>query len=150
MTLKDCMENIKTVNIFDVAYCERAKKGKVYPDGCSLIGLSATSGQLEYLSESSEVASKYAVIIPKDIDGFYLYLCVMRVSEKYFSKYIETMSLPFESLKYLNFQIHEDKTVIENIVECQKQFDDRIETEKKDIYELQEFKKNMLGRMFPK
>ena len=60
------MINAKTVRckLPDVATYERAKKGKVYPKGCTLLQVSATKGQLVYLHEDQTVDSKYCVIEP--------------------------------------------------------------------------------------
>ena len=55
----------KDVKLAEVATIERAKAGKVYPFGCSLIPLSAWQIEsISFLEEPQEVSGRYAVIIP--------------------------------------------------------------------------------------
>lgn len=57
----------RKVKLYDVASFERSKKDKVYPEGCTLIQVSATRGQMEYMKEPGTVEPKNGVIEPKGI-----------------------------------------------------------------------------------
>lgn len=58
------VKNIKKYKLRDIATIERAKKGKDYPRGATLIQVSATKGQTIY-HNGGKVDGKYAVVHTK-------------------------------------------------------------------------------------
>lgn len=68
----------------DIATIERAKKGKDYPEGVTLVQLSATRGQT-HLHEGGEVKSHFAVVrVKKDskVLPTFLYIYVKETIER--------------------------------------------------------------------
>lgn len=65
----------------EVATIERPKQGKNYEEGCSLVQVSATKGQVVY-HHGGEVDSKYAVIKVKPgvrLKPKFLFFCLDRI-----------------------------------------------------------------------
>ena len=60
----------ETMKLGDIAEWERAKKGFVYPAGCTIIQVSATKGEVHYLTKKSEVEPKYVVVFLFTLDMF--------------------------------------------------------------------------------
>lgn len=134
----------------EVAQIERAKKGKKYPAGCTLIALSATKGDVEYLEEAGEVETRYAVIIPDTsiVTEKYLYCAICFFFPEFLHRHRTGINLQFEELKYLQVAVHSLADQKEFVNELQ-QIDRRIKQEEEIITKTQDLKKSMLGRLFP-
>lgn len=105
------MDNYKELRLKDVAKYERAKEGQIYPKSCSLIQVSATNGQVEYLEESREVEGKYVVVTPnKDINPRYLNIVIKRNIKHFLSKYQAGMNIQMDDIKRIPIQLHDRKT----------------------------------------
>ena len=134
----------------EVAQIERAKKGKTYPAGCTLIALSATKGDVEYLEEAGEVETRYAVIIPdtKIVTERYLYSAICFFFPEFLHRHRTGINLQFDELKYLQVAVHSLADQKEFVKELE-QIDQRIKQEEEIITKTQDLKKSMLGRLFP-
>ena len=80
------IKNYKQLKLEDVAKYERVKDGKMYPKGSTLVRVSATTGEVEYLEKEGRVDRKYAVIIPnKEINPKYFNI-VIKLQDLFFWK----------------------------------------------------------------
>lgn len=105
------MTNYKEFKLGDVAKYERSRENKVYPKKSTLIQLSATSGQVDYLEEDREVERKYAVATPnKEINPKYFNIVVKRNIEHFRSKYQAGMNIQINDIKNIPIQLHDRKT----------------------------------------
>ena len=134
----------------EVAQIERAKKGKAYPAGCSLIALSATKGEVEYLEESGEVETRYAVIVPDTqiVLGKYLHNAICYFFPEFLYRHRTGINLQFEDLKFLKISIcslADQRRFINELEEV----DRRIKQENKLVERAKDMKKSMLGELFP-
>ena len=66
------LNTYEEVKLEDVAEYARAKKGKVYPVGTSTIQISATRGQIGYVTEPRDIETKHSGlnIQEKDVGKF--------------------------------------------------------------------------------
>lgn len=137
------------VRLDKICDIERAKNGKVYPDGTVLIQISATRGQTILLEKDSFVKpSMYACLIPKvDIDSLYLKTCIDGQIETFLSKYANGINIPVDNLKYIRIPKKHIKTqrMISSFIRL---FDLYYQQEEKIIELEQDLKKNMLENMF--
>lgn len=105
------IKNYKRLKLEDVATYERAKEDKIYKNGSTLIQLSATSGEVEYLEKDGEVDRKYAVVIPnKEINPKYFNIVVKRNIEHFRSKYQAGMNIQIDDIKHIDIQLHNRET----------------------------------------
>lgn len=105
------IKNYKRLKLEDVATYERAKEDKIYKNGSTLIQLSATSGEVEYLEKDGEVDRKYAVAIPnKEINPKYFNIVVKRNIEHFRSKYQAGMNIQIDDIKHIDIQLHNRET----------------------------------------
>ena len=101
----------KNLKLENVAKWERSKKDKVYPAGSTLIQISATTGNTEYLTKPSEVESKYAVITANEgINARYLNIVINKNIDHFISKYRSGLNIQIDDLKHLDVQIHNKET----------------------------------------
>lgn len=144
------LNNHSKVNIFDVADIERALQGKIYPAGSTLIALSATRGQVEYMPEAGYVETRYAVVVPKVVCvPYYLFLVIQEAFPEYLSKYMTGINLQFDNLKYLEVEWHKDVEAQAYISEMMRQADDAVDKVQQEIERLEDMKKFFLDRLFP-
>lgn len=144
----DIMSNYTQKNITEVAELERAKKGKIYPKGCTLIQLSATKGQIVYLDKASEVDTKYAVIIPKKgILSKYLYITIEQSFPEFFHKNKSGLNLVFERLNDLEVNVHHTE-LQPYAVKVVSKVEEITEREIKRLEAFKEEKKFYLENMF--
>ena len=141
--------NQKEVNLTDVANVERSKKGKIYPAGCTLIQVSATRGQLELMQEEGIVDNKFAVIIPTEIDGEYLFNVLQMTMPNFLLKYQTGININPNVLKYLKLQIHKDITIQKFVVKTMHQIDKSINRTEREVESFKNIKKYHLDGMFP-
>lgn len=138
------------VNLLDIATIERAKSGKTYPAGSTLIQVSATDGKLRYMAEPGEVAQKFAVIEPdRDrVSPAYLYWALGIALPSFLARYQTTMNIQMDVFKHLKVEIHNDRETQDEIARLFATFDAQIDGIKRDIDRLKEFKKWHLDTMF--
>lgn len=143
-----CISNYKEFKLGDVAEYERAKEGQVYLKGSTLIQVSATSGEVEYLEEDRQVEGKYVVVIPNnDINSRYFNIVVKRNIEHFRSKYQAGMNLQQNDIKHVPIQLHNRKTQ-DMIAEHVKLMEQEEETTRKEIEILQTTKKRFTKDLF--
>lgn len=140
--------NYRVVRLQEVAAIERAEKGKLYPEGCTLIALSATKGQVEYSEEGREIDSRWAVVIPHEGNNpKYIYHSIVRSFPEFLEKYKTGINLQIKVLDYLEIAVHqisEQNEVVKmlEIVEEKQKKEERLLKKWKDV------KKYYLGKMF--
>lgn len=128
------IKEYKNLKLTDVATFERAKEGKLYPKGATLIQISATNGGVEFLEEKEKVGKKYAVVIPnKDVNSKYLNIVIKRNIHHFISKYKAGLNIQINDLKHIDIQLHNKDTQdmiadhIETIEEEEKNISKKIE-----------------------
>lgn len=140
--------NYQMIRLCDAANLERAQKGKIYPEGCTMIALSATKGQVEYKIDSGEIASRWAVVIPtEENEPKYIYYSIMRSFPEFLEKYMTGINLQMENLKYLKIAVHP----LEKQKEIVRMLEMMEEEQKKEEHLLEIWKgakKYFLGKMF--
>lgn len=134
----------------EVAQIERAKKGKEYPAGCSLIALSATKGDVEYLSEEGEVDTRYAVIIPDTqiVISQYLYYAICYAFPEFLHRHRTGINLQLDEVQFLKVTVH-SLVKQQEFVDVIEQVDRRIEQEHSIVTKTKDLKRSMLGELFP-
>lgn len=137
----------KIVDFFEIADIERAQNKKVYCADCVLLQVSATKGQLCYLKEASKVDGKYAVIIPKNIYGKYLFFILKESLPTFLATYQTGLNIKPEILKNLKLDIHTETETQKHIAELMETIDRLIEKEEKQLNNLQDMKKHHLDKM---
>lgn len=74
----------KKVKLLDIASIERASNKEHCP-GVTVVQVSATSGQVEYVDEARMIESKYVVLKPYDkIESKYFYFSVKNSADEFF------------------------------------------------------------------
>lgn len=89
--------------LLDVCTVERAKPGKLYKAGSTILQISATKGQVIYLAEDMEVEPKYAVCTPVDgVDGWILYNFMFSTVRDFCYTYQAGLNISMNDLKFWN------------------------------------------------
>lgn len=132
----------RSVRLLDVATIERAKAGKTYPAGSTIVQVSATEGQARYLAEPSEVEGKYAVIEPTDRRVYppYLFFVIERELPRFLHTYQTTLNIQMEAFDHMVLDMHADYGTQRAIVELFVLVDGRIEQEARTIERLKDLK----------
>ncbi|OLS02244.1 hypothetical protein [Tissierella creatinophila] len=103
------IENYKKYKLKDIAKYERAKKGTIYPIGSTIIQISASKGEVEYLEDDMEVVEgKYAVVIPdKNINKRYFNIVVNKNIKRFFMKYQSGLNIQIKDIGEIVIELHE-------------------------------------------
>nr|DAP09446.1 MAG TPA: N-6 DNA Methylase [Caudoviricetes sp.] len=118
MQNEKCLKKHKEINLIDIVSIERRKKDKIYKKGSILIQLSATRGQMYYLSEDSEVDAKYGVMTAIDqINTKYLYYMIQIRMPKFLNIYQTGLNIVPDVFKHMKIQIHTDIDIQNKIAE---------------------------------
>lgn len=142
------LKKYKKYRVTDVATIERAKKGKIYPGGETLIGLSGTKGNVIFHEKPGEVSSRYGVITPTDkYLPYYFFLCMERAFPEFIAKNLTTFNLQIETLSNYYVELHEEKESQQYVLDAMAICDESIENQQKIIDELKEMKKGGLQNM---
>lgn len=140
--------NYRIVRLCDTAEIERAQKGKVYPEGCTLIALSATKGQVEYMPCEGEVDSRWAVVIPHEGNvGKYIYHSVSRSFPEFLEKYMTGINLQMENLNHLEIALHPIE-IQREVVRMLETVEQKEKKEEQKLNAWKDAKKYFLGKMF--
>lgn len=142
------MSKFKIYHLGEVAHIERAIKNKEYPQGTTKIGLSATSGQCEFVKFGGPIETKYAAIEP-DTDivfSFYLYLAIYVGFDEFFIRAHTGMNLKFETLREIKVQVCPKSQQIE-IMRHVRLYDCVIDYERKYVEMEKKLKAYLLDRM---
>lgn len=140
------------VKLADVAIIERAKTGKIYPRGCSLIPLSAWQIEsISFLEQPTEVSGRYAVIIPNitKVLPRYLFMCIQESAPEFEARYVTGINLQHDILvEHFTIRVHEDFECIEAIENRLEAIDLMQAQEARVVKCLQGLKAGMLEKMF--
>lgn len=140
------------VKLADVAIIERAKTGKIYPRGCSLIPLSAWQIEsISFLEQPTEVSGRYAVIIPNitKVLPRYLFMCIQESAPEFEARYVTGINLQHDILvEHFTIRLHEDFECIEAIENRLEAIDLMQAQEARVVKCLQGLKAGMLEKMF--
>lgn len=138
------------VKLADIASIERAKPGRTYPAGTTLIQISATNGQTRYLDEPSEAEPKYAAITPTSAKIWprYLYFIIERELPRFRHAYQTTLNIQLEAFNHMTLDVHDDIDTQHMIVGLFAQVDERIGQEAQTIQRLKDLKAWHMATMF--
>lgn len=140
------------VKLAEVATIERAKTGKVYPAGCSLIPLSAWQIEsISFLEQPTEVSGRYAVIIPNltKVLPRYLFMCIQESAPEFEAKYVTGINLQHDILvQYFTIRLHEDFECIKAFEEQFGAIDRMLDAETETVKKYKAVKDAMLEKMF--
>lgn len=139
--------SFENVHSEDVAEYGRAKKGHVYPGGASTLQISATRGQIGYLTEPGEVAPKDVVIIPSaGINPKYFNIVMNKNIDEFMRKHATGINIKEEEVGKFPIQLHNTKT--QKAIVNMYSFVEREEYQvQKDINNLMDLKKRALEDM---
>lgn len=99
------------VKLEDVAEYARAKEGKVYPAGTSTIQISATRGQIGYLTEPKSIETKYVAIVPQaGINPKYFNIVMQKNVEEFIYKYGSGLNIQEKDVGKFPIQLHNSET----------------------------------------
>ena len=143
------MKSYLVKKLSEVATISRVRKGGVYPKGCTLIQVSATSGEVCCLEQDSSVDSKYVVIQSLGLNDKYLNVILNKNISKFIHNYKQGLNISKTDLQYLPIEILSDDLIkkLTNVIWLVNQLMDNIQSE---IELLKELKKGFLQKMFPK
>ncbi|MBC8743107.1 restriction endonuclease subunit S [Lactobacillus sp. Marseille-P7033] len=137
----------ENVMLEDVAEYGRAKKHHTYPAGTSTLQISATRGQLGYLYEPSEVATKDVAIIPSaGINPRYFNIVLHKNIDEFMRKYATGINIKESEVGKFPIQLHNLETQ-KAIAEIFSFLDNEEKQIQKDIDNLTDLKKNALSNM---
>ena len=148
MSVEVNLNKYQKVNLLSLVDIETAKKNKIYKKGCIIIQIHATRGQIYYLNEDKTVESKYAVLIPKNVCGHYLYYILEKELPHFLKKHQTTLNIQPEIFKYLELVIHDDIQTQEYIAEILSHIDNLIGAEQKLLEEFKDLKDYHVDKMF--
>lgn len=141
---------MKKIRLKELAEIERGQN-TIYPAGCTLIPLSASSVKLiKYMSDADEVGGRFAVVIPhKGVIPEYLFISIMRAAPEFFHKYQTTINLQYDTLlEYYLVDFDKDVRVQLDIANKMKILNILEHKEEYVIKELKELKRTFLSKMF--
>ena len=146
------LSEYKKVRVSNILTWERAKKGKIYPEGSFCIQVSATKGQMQYLDEPRAVESHFCVFQLRNSEYYpkYVFL-IFREGIPDFLKKVQTgLNIVPEVFEEYEIVLHQDNQTQIYITCFMDIIEKRIEEEERMINELVNMKKYHLGTMFPR
>lgn len=127
------------VKLEDVAEYGRAKRGYLYPAGTSTLQISASRGQVGFLSKPGYVASKDVAIIPQaGISPKYFNIILNKNVKNFMSKYATGINIKEQEIGNFPVQLHNQET--QRAVTLML---NRIDDEERNINDTIEFYKKM-------
>ena len=138
----------KKLKLTKVATYERANEGKTYPEGSTIVQISATQGQVFYLHKDQPVESKYMVITPKDIEPFYLYIVIKKGMPKFVSRYQTGLNIQADAFKLMTIDVHTERATQDFIADQMQRLEKTEKNIEITIEKAQRFKRKMLQDMF--
>lgn len=139
------------IPILELCDFERAKKGKVYKTGTVYIQLSATDGQVRYLTEDKELEEKYGVFVPKSdrVPSRYLFYALEYEMPHFLARYQAGMNINPDIFKDLKINYFTDEAVGGKVAAMLDNLEYSYKNEEKEKDGWKEFKKFHLDGMFP-
>ena len=138
----------KKVKLLDIASIERASN-KEYCPGVTVVQVSATSGQVEYVDEARMIESKYVVLKPCDkFDTKYFYYAVKNSASEFFYKFQTGLNMKVEEFKHMELDIEDDINIQRKQVESMEITERSRLLSEQELREVKEFKNTMLSELF--
>lgn len=144
------LSKYKKIHIRDVCIWERAKKGKIYEQGSFGVQVSASKGQMIYLSKAQEVDAKYCVfkLTTDKYDSEYFFLIFQKELPEFLHRTQTGLNIVPDVFEKYEINLHEDIGTQTEIVRIMKTINDRIEEEKRMVENCQQMKEYHLRKMF--
>lgn len=138
----------KKVKLLDIASIERAKNKEYFP-GVTIVQISATRGQVEYVDEAMIIESHYVVLKPCDkIDSKYFYFAVKNSADEFFYKFQTGLNMKIDEFKHMELYIEDDINIQKEQVENMEIIERAILLSEQELSEVKEFKNTMLSKLF--
>lgn len=138
----------KKVKLLDIASIERATN-KEYSSGITIVQISATRGQVEYVDEDMIIGSHYVVLKPcNKIDSKYFYFAVKNSAEEFFYKFKTGLNMKVEEFKHMEVYIEDDINIQNEQVKNMEIIERAILLSEQELSEVKEFKNTMLSKIF--
>lgn len=138
----------KRVKLLDIASIECATN-KEYPSGVTIVQVSATRGQVEYVNEAKTIESKYVVLKPCDkFDSKYFYFAVKNSADEFFYKFQTGLNMKVEDFKHMELYVEDDINIQKEQVENMEIIECAILLSEQELSEIMEFKNIMQFKLF--
>lgn len=138
----------KKVKLLDIASIERATN-KEYCSGVTIVQVSATRGQVEYVNEAKTIESKYVVLKPCDkFDSKYFYFAVKNSADEFFYKFQTGLNMKVEDFKHMELDVEDDINIQKEYVKNMEIIERAILLSEQELSEVKEFKNTMLSKLF--
>lgn len=138
----------KKVKLLDIASIERAAN-KEYCSGVTIVQISATRGQVEYVNEPKMIESKYVVLKPCDkFDSKYFYFAVKNSADEFFYKFQTGLNMKVEDFKHMELDVEDDINIQKEQVKNMEIIERAILLSEQELSEVKEFKITMLSKLF--
>ncbi|MCR1902304.1 restriction endonuclease subunit S [Ligilactobacillus apodemi] len=135
------------VKLEDVAEYARAKKGKIYPAGTTTLQISATRGQIEYLTYPSEVHTKDVAIIPQaGINPKYFNIVMKKNIDEFMRKYATGINIQEKEVGNFPIQLHNSEAQ-DAIAKMVGYAEKQEQIAQQEIDNLKELKNTLLNKM---
>lgn len=132
----------------DIASIECATN-KEYPSGVTIVQVSATRGQVEYVNEAKTIESKYVVLKPCDkFDSKYFYFAVKNSADEFFYKFQTGLNMKVEDFKHMELYVEDDINIQKEQVENMEIIERAILLSEQELSEVMEFKNIMQFKLF--
>lgn len=140
----------KKVKLLDIASIERAKN-KEYCPGVTIVQISATRGQVEYVDEARKIRNQYVVLKPCDkFDSKYFYFAVKNSADEFFYKFQTGLNMKIEEFKHMELDVEDDINIQKEQVKNMEIIERAILLSEQELSEVKEFKNTMLSKLFVK
>lgn len=138
----------KKVKLLDIASIERATN-KEYCSGVTIVQVSATRGQVEYVNEAKTIESKYVVLKPCDkFDSKYFYYAVKNSADNFFYKFQTGLNMKVEGFKHMELDVEDDINIQKEQVKNMEIIERAILLSEQELNEVKEIKNTMLSKLF--
>lgn len=138
----------KKVKLLDIASIECATN-KEYSPGVTIVQVSATRGQVEYVNEAKTIESKYVVLKPCDkFDSKYFYFAVKNSADNFFYKFQTGLNMKVEDFKHMELDVEDDINIQKEQVKNMEIIERAILLSEQELSEVMEFKNIMLSKLF--
>lgn len=132
----------------DIAHIERAKKGKIYPKYSTIIQISATKGQVQFIKKDSYIETKYAVIVPNnEYPPLFVYGMIETFMPEFYNKYAVGLNIKAHEIGEMDIKLcRKDK--MQEIHDFFLESSKLLEQVERKIDALQDLKKEQLDALF--
>lgn len=132
----------------DIAHIERAKKGKIYPKYSTIIQISATKGQVQFIQKDSYIETKYAVIVPNnEYPPLFVYGMIKTFMPEFYNKYAVGLNIKAHEIGEMDIKLCQ-KDKMQEIHDFLFESSKLLERVERKIDVLQDLKKEQLDALF--